>query len=222
MSTWCDAASSRTASMDSGDNRSRSTPAAARPPRTSRSGWSALSSSSRHVTTARLRVLAMRRASSTTRSSVASSAHCRSSMTSSVGRARSSSSSTGSTSWTGAPRPTTSANGPAASAARSASGPSGRGVKRRSHHPAQTRTPASSAACSTSAALADAGFPGQEDQSASRGRGLDQSGPQTGPRILPLQQGRAAHHRLMLTPIRRVVQRAPPGARPRRRAGAGT
>ena len=98
--------------MDKGDSRSRSTPAAARPPRTSRSGWSVLSSSSREVTTARLRVVAMRRASSTTRSSVASSAHCRSSMTSSVGRERSSSRSTGSTSCTGAPRRTASRQRP--------------------------------------------------------------------------------------------------------------
>ena len=39
-------------------------------------------------------------------------------------------------------------------------------------------------------ALADAGFSGQEDQSAVPGGGLDQSRPQAGQRILPLQQGR--------------------------------
>ncbi len=56
--------------------------------------------------------------------------------------------------------------------------------------------------------LADAGFSGQEDQSAARGGGLDQSRPQAGLRSLPLQQGRSAHHRLMLTPIRPAMQRA--------------
>ena len=92
-------------------------------------------------------VSAMRRPTKRRRSSVASSAQCRSSMTATVGVRRSSRKAS-KTSWIGARSARRVAVAVAPRAAMSASGPSGRGVASASQAPQRTRTPAGGRAAS--------------------------------------------------------------------------
>ena len=132
------AASSRTASSDRGCSPSQTAPLAdARSPSTSRSGCSAVTSSSRYVTTRRSGRSTARRPSSAMSSIVASSAQCASSMTTRVGGpSRSAPSSVASSVSRSAAVSRPSAD------ATSRNGPSTRGVCSASHRPTATRTPA--------------------------------------------------------------------------------
>ena len=134
-SSRCPSRSVATADLLSGVSCSRrASGELTRSPRTGRSGWSA-PSASRYDSTSSSGSVAIRRARNRTRSSVASSAQCRSSTTNTRGRARRASSTAEKIScWAAVPRSRPATSGPS-SCATSRNGPSGRGVLSESHMP---------------------------------------------------------------------------------------